>query len=62
MSTAGSTRPDAKTSASEDRSEAQIDGANREFPPEARTGASGSRAVSPARTDVGTVDDLHARR
>ena len=35
-----------KTSASEDRSETRFYGANRKLPPEARTGASGSREMS----------------
>jgi hypothetical protein len=32
-----------ETNASEDHSETRVDGANRKLPPEARTGASGSR-------------------
>jgi hypothetical protein len=36
---------DAKTTTSEDRSEAQVDGANRKLPREARTGARRSRGM-----------------
>src|SRR5690606_38213553 len=48
-STAGSSRRDRETKRSEDRSEVR-----------ARTGASGSRPMTGARTNVGTVEDLHA--
>src|SRR6476661_1634882 len=42
----GSSHEHPKTIASEDRSETGLDGANRMLPPEARTGASGSRVMS----------------
>jgi 2-amino-4-hydroxy-6-hydroxymethyldihydropteridine diphosphokinase len=43
-----------KTIASEDRSETELDGANRKLPPEARTGASGSRGMSRVVLSIGS--------
>jgi arabinosyltransferase B len=50
-----------ETQASEDRSEAQADGANRKLPREARTGASRSRAMSQATTRDAARDVKVAR-
>ena len=51
----GGSHEHAKTIASEDRSEAQVDGANRKLPREARTGAGGSRVMKSPDDQVPSV-------